>query len=86
MFSVHLSEEAEDAAWLLRDAMVRPAEVLVVPYLTRLFWLLNRKKKKRKYIKRMFFTSATYTEVSEISGRYLEVTLSIRAISKTLTL
>lgn len=32
LFSVHLSEEAENATWLLRDAMVRPAEVLVVPH------------------------------------------------------
>lgn len=43
LFRVHLSEEAEDATWLLRDAMVRPAEVLVVPDLATIFWLLKAK-------------------------------------------
>lgn len=46
LFSIHLSEEAEDTARLLRDAMVRPAEVLVVPNSTSKFWLRRRKKKK----------------------------------------
>ena len=39
LFSVDLSEEAEDAAWLLGDTMVRPAQVLVVPDGTRMFGL-----------------------------------------------
>lgn len=39
LFSVHLCEEAEDATWLLRDTVIRPAEVLVVPDLATKFWL-----------------------------------------------
>ena len=48
LFTVDLSDEAEDAARLLRDAVVRPAEVLVVPHLTRFFGLWDRKPVKVK--------------------------------------
>lgn len=42
LLRVHLSEEAKDASWFLRDTVVRPAQVLVVPYGTRMFWLRDK--------------------------------------------
>lgn len=43
MFSVYLSEEAEDAAGLLRHAVIRPAHVLVVPHSSTMLGLHGRK-------------------------------------------
>lgn len=39
LFGVHLREEAQDAAGLLGDAVIGPAEVLVVPDDTRILRL-----------------------------------------------
>lgn len=43
LFRVHLSEEAEDTAWLLRDAVIRPTHILIVPDGAILVWLERRK-------------------------------------------
>lgn len=45
LLSVDLSEEAEDSPRLLGDSVVRPAEVLVVPYLPGMFGLRVRENK-----------------------------------------
>jgi len=42
LFGVHLTEEAQDTPRLLRDAVVRPAHVLVVPDGARIIWLGTR--------------------------------------------
>lgn len=60
LFSVYLSEEAEDAAGLLRHAVVWPAHVLVVPHNPNLLGLHGRKKefqKKKSYIFFVLFFS-----------------------------
>lgn len=43
LFSIYLSEEAEDAARLLRHAVIGPAHVLVVPHSSTMLGLHGRK-------------------------------------------
>lgn len=43
LFSIYLSEEAEDAARLLRHAVIGPAHVLVVPHSSIMLGLHGRK-------------------------------------------
>lgn len=42
LLSVDLDQEAEDATGLLRDSVIRPTEVLIVPDGTRQLWLEMR--------------------------------------------
>lgn len=63
LLSVHLVEEAEDTTRLLRDAVVGPAHVLVVPDGATSFWL-----RKRKYYNNSSHSNSnnnTYTERRE---------------------
>lgn len=49
LFSVGFREEVEDIGWLLRDAMIGPANVLVVPDFSRLF-CLQEVERDKKYV------------------------------------
>lgn len=66
LFSVHLMEEAEDTTRLLRDAMVRPAHVLIVPDGTTLFWLRGSKKFQGFYDKKSFTSAHKQRRVSAL--------------------
>lgn len=45
---IDLSEEAEDAPWLLRNTVVRPAQVMEVPNFASLFGLQEDGEEKKK--------------------------------------
>lgn len=63
LFSVDLCEEAEDSARLLGDAVVRPAEVLVVPNGTGELGLGIKQRRKSEYIKKLKINSHICADV-----------------------
>lgn len=60
LFHVYLSEEAEDAAGLLRYAVVWPAHVLVVPHSPTLLWLHGRNENG---VRNMLFFPELHTDM-----------------------